>query len=298
MHKIGYTTLSTIMMLFLVILSTNVPVTANENPKRFEHSIAYHFKGRINIEREFGQLCMNGSVKKQRIRGYADLTKVEVVKMAPHIMSIYEKTDWSTASDAIRGLTVTTTIELCARPMAAAAQNYTFSPDFVISKDSIVNIYAPWVVSGNQNVLPLSSQVWATEVSTNPGQSGSYHIDYIAAYGPGPYEADGVMITDEYGFKLFHHYEDKYRWWFDLSKKGGIDRGDYYVGNYFKLDHYAYTSGGELRRFFSMSSPFSNSFMVEDLRVIGMAEVREFFNLDNLKPGPKAIQLTWWEWLF
>jgi hypothetical protein len=284
-----------LLILSLFILSAAVPAVArDDNTRRFDYSVVYNIGGLINIDRQFGDPCTTGAVKTQKISGYGDLTKVEDVTIAPHIMTIDDKTDWSTAADAIRKLTVTTTIQLCSRPMSAAERTYKISETETIERDDIIHTYHPLVVDGTIDVYGLTSQIWATEVSTEPGNSGSYHADFIAAYGPGPYEEEGVV--DRFGFLIF--YDEKYRWWFDEDEKDGIDRGDYYVGNYFKIDHYAYTSGGELKRLISMSSPFYNTIFVEDLEVVGMAEVKESFNMDNIKPGPKAIRFLWWEFLF
>ena len=75
----------------------------------------------------------------------------------------------------------------------------------------------------------------------------------------------------------------------------GYKRGDYYVGNYFNIEQYAHTSNGFLRRFISLSNPFEPAYLEEYLEVIGMAKVREAFRMHNLKGGPKAVTLAWYE---
>ena len=280
-----------IILFFITVIAA--PAVARDRVERFEHSVNYRIGGFINLERSFGDPCTTGAVRNQKISGYGDMTKVEDVKISPYIMSIDEKTDWSTASDAIGKLVVATTVELCARPMSAATRNYAFSPSSVLYEDDIFHTYHDAVIDGRVSVYGLSDQIWVTEISTEPGRSGSYHADFIAAYGPGPYDkyAFGEGLTDV-------KYDPEKSWWFDSSKEDGIDRGKYYVGNYFNIDQYAYTSGGTLKRYISMSSPFSNTNLYDDLDVIGMAEVKESFNLQNIKRGPEGIQLTWWERLF
>lgn len=270
-----------LILFFITVIAA--PAVARDSVERFEHAIDYRIGGLINLERSFGDPCTTGAVKNQKISGYGDMTKVEVVKISPYIMSIDEKTDWSTAADAIGKLTVATTIELCARPKSAADRNY----------NDTIHTYHDAVIDGRISAYGLSDQIWATEISTEPGQSGSYHADFIAAYGPGPY--------DKYAFEKGLtpvEYDPEKSWWFDSSKEDGIDRGKYYVGNYFNIDQYAYTSGGELKRYTSMSSPFSHAYLYDDLDVIGMAEVKESFNMHNIRRGPEGIQLTWWERLF
>lgn len=145
-----------------------------------------------------------------------------------------------------------------------------------------------------QDYTPLTRQIWSTRITADAGETGSYHADFQAAYGPGPRQVGGVK--GPYGGLV--SYERDYMWWFDDLAEDGIGKGDYYVGNYFEIDQYAYTSGGSMRRFIDISSPFSLALFKEDMLVTGMAEVKEAFNMDNLEPGPEAIRLVWWELLF
>lgn len=142
-----------------------------------------------------------------------------------------------------------------------------------------------------ENYYPLTRQIWSTKVTADAGEAGSYHADFQAAYGPGPRQVGGVV--GPYGGLV--SYERDYMWWFDDLAEDGIGKGDYYVGNYFEIDQYAYTSGGSMRRFIDISSPFSLALFKEDMVVTGMAEVKEAFNMDNLEPGPEALRLVWWE---
>lgn len=271
------------------ILSILAAPAIAQDMERFRHDIQYLLDGRITIDRQVGYPCTTGAVKRQTVRGFGEMTKSESVRVAPHIMSIVEEADWRTADDALRNLSVVTTIDLCARAMSTAASVYE-GDDFVIEEGDIIPRYHPLVVDGTIPVRSMTRQIWSTAVSSNPGEIGSYNVDFRAAYGPGPYEEMYGQL-DALGFR--HFYEDDFRWWFDDD--GKIDRGDYYVGNYFEIDQYAYTSDGEMSRFISMSSPFTGAYMVEDMRVTGMSEVRESFTMDNIDPGPKAITLAWYE---
>ena len=262
-------------------------VAVNE---QFSHSIRYDIGGRITIDRQLGFPCTSGAVKRQTVRGFGEMIKTEDVRIAPHIITVDEQTDWTTAEDAVRNLNVTTTIDLCARPMSAAAEDYTEN-GYNISEGDIISPYHPLVVSGELAVRSMTSQQWGVSITPDPGETGSLESDFIAAYGPGPHEE---IHGQEGPYGFISYFDEDYRWWFS-DEDDGIERGDYYVGNYFEIDQYAYTSGGEFSRFISMSSPFYGTYMEEELRVIGMAEVRDAFEMDNLEPGPKAITFAWYD---
>jgi signal peptidase I len=288
MQKRPHVNLLILLLAVIMIISLTANSALAEDETIYTHSIVYKVGGKIDISREIGDIQNTGAVMKQDISGYGELTKSEDVRAADHIITVNGKTDWTTAADAIQNLKVTTTIELCARPMSTAAHAYE-DDVYDIQEGDIVSPYHPLVVAGFLEVTGLTSQTWGAAVATDRGESGSYHADFKTAYGPGPYEED---LSD------IRKYSDDYRWWFDDGKKSGIDRGDYYVGNYFNIEQYAYTSGGELRRFIDMSSPFSTTLLKESMDIEGMAKTQEAYLLDNLEPGPKAIQLVWWEIYF
>lgn len=269
---------------------TGVP-PLDRRTERFSHTIQFNVGGRITIDRQLGHACTTGAVKRQRVRGFGEMVKSESVRIAPHIIAVDEVTDWTTADDAIRNLAVTTTIDLCSRAMSTSDQVYS-EAGYNIKEGDIIHTYHPMVVDGTISASRATDQFWATSVSVNPGEEGSYHSDFIAAYGPGPYE-EMFGEVDDFGVVTF--YSEDYRWWFDPDEDDGIDRGDYYVGNYFEIDQFAYTSDGRLSRYISMSSPFSGTLLEEELNVTGMASVRESFEMDNLEGGPKAITLAWHE---
>ncbi len=277
-----------------------LPTPLLQTDRRFEHTIIYEIGGLISIDRQLGHACTTGAVKQQRVSGYGDMTKSETVRMANNIITVDETSEWSVPANALGGLTVTTTIQLCSRPMSAASDTYEISAGNIINQGDIINVYDPNVVSGDIEVYGLTRQLWATRVQTNPGEEGSYHSDFLAAYGPGPYEKEYGAINPD-GILFF--YDEKYLWEYKESvhyldrddKKYGYKRGAYYVGNFFEIEQFAYTSGGAMSRLISMSSPFENTFFEEDMSVIGMASVRESFEMRNLKGGPKAVTLAWYD---
>ena len=290
--------IATLLLAVLVAPATAEDEGSGYDPHahRFDHFIQFKVDGKISIDRELGHTCTTGAVKKQQVRGYGDMARTEDVRIAGNIIAINEKTDWSTADDAIGNLVVTTTIELCHRPMSSVYSDRVAG----IEVSAVVPIYHPLVVSGGVDVGTATRQIWAASVSTNPGEEGSYHSDFVAAYGPGPYE-DMFGAIDPTGEIFF--YDEEYMWEYEPGipyydrdhRTRGYERGDYYVGNYFEIDQYAYTSGGEMTRFISMSSPFTNTLYREDMMITGMARIRESFEMHNLEGGPKATTLAWHE---
>ena len=281
------------------------------------HTIRYDVSGLISIDRTLGHECTTGAVKNQTILGYGDLLKYENVRMVPHIISHQDETSWSVPADAVSGLVVTTTIDLCARPMKTAAANYVYLTDvftaeqlelletasleelraiqesinderFILEGD-LISPYHPLVVDGLVRVNPKTEQVWGTRITTTPGNEGLYEVDFRAAYGPGPREVDGVQI--DLGRTIF--YSQDQMWWFDDTKEDGYDTGRFYVGNYFYIDQHAYTSDGTMQRLISMSSPFYNTLLYDNVNVAGQAEIKEAFSMENLTAGRDARTLLW-----
>jgi hypothetical protein len=279
------------------VIAQDVPPVLNNPDLIFDHSIVYDIGGLITINRQLGDESSTGAVKYTTVRGYGEMTKVENVRIAANIIKIDEISDWSVPVDAINGLTVTTVIDLASKPMVSAAEDYDV---YNIKEGDIVNVYHPLVVSGDIEVRRLTQQIWVTRLVTNPSHTGGYHADFIAAYGPGPYEREYGIITD---MGEVFRYDEKYMWTYEEGisprhrdhRRDGYDRGDYYVGNYFSIDQYAYTSGGEMQRFISMSNPFENTLLIEGLSVIGSSSVRESFENHGLIGGPKAVTLAWYE---
>jgi len=154
--------------------------------------------------------------------------------------------------------------------------------EYLVNEGDIISPYNPLIQEGLLVARPKTDQVWSVKMETEPGHTSIYEADFIAAYGPGPLDREEIYGKD-------------YMWWFDDLEKGGIGRGDRYVGNYFEIDQYILNPSGETRRYISMSSPFSMTFLEEEMNVEGFTEVKEDFELDNLEAGPDAITLAWYE---
>lgn len=280
-------------------LAQELPPVLTDPDTRFEHSIVYDVAGKITVDRQLGDTISTGAAKRTKIRGYAEMAKTEYVRIAAHIITVNEVSDWSVPLEALSGLTVTTTIDLCSRPMAVAAEDYSDST-IEIKKGQVINIYHPKVVDGTIKVNRLTDQFWGIRQETDQGHQGHYESEFLAAYGPGPYERESGF-KDDMGVK--HTYDEKYMWTYDPSvhpsdrdhKKYGYTRGDYYVGNFFDIEQYASLSGGRMSRYISMSNPFDRTLLFEDMSVTGSAKVRESFSDHGLMGGPKAITLVWYD---
>jgi hypothetical protein len=326
-------------------------VLANSNTF-FTYSVHYEIGGYIDIDREIGKKCETGAFMTQTIKGYGEITKTETIQIADYIMAVDQEMDWSVPPGAIENLVVTTTIELCARPMTAVVYDshpitsatgiylhpffinlaypfyfdekdlapyktflgidsvtqrdvmlYDVLPDRIIyplqvyeikdykyRANDIISPYHPLVIDEKIEVKALTKQIWETMVITEPGNIGNYHVDMIAAYGPGPYEARGLI--GDLGEKYF--LNEQTMWKFDGRDPSGISRGDRYVGNYFDIQHYANTTSGEMYRLISISDPIHNLLFEDEFTVIGSAEVREAFSMNIIDGGPKAVRFDWW----
>jgi hypothetical protein len=72
--------------------------------------------GDIQLERVAGHLCNTGAQWNQIIDGQGEITKVSSITMVEGKITVGDQNDFVTALDAVRNLTVTSTIQLCAPP--------------------------------------------------------------------------------------------------------------------------------------------------------------------------------------
>lgn len=135
----------------------------------------------------------------------------------------------------------------------------------------------------------LTDQIWAVQVAAEPGQTGHLSQDFEAAYGPFRDDDSYIGSGDD-------------AWWFvdedgerttEHSEVAGTDAGEYYVGNYFTINQLASTTGGIIKRYISISSPWTGAFLEEDMSVEGIAEIRDSFDMTNLEPGADIIPDFW-----
>ncbi len=127
-------------------------------------------------------------------------------------------------------------------------------------------------------------QIWGVQIEADPGESAKLEQDFEAAHGPydGDVDKDSVDDLDKDSFGIIE----------DDDGKEKIVKGEDYVGSYFHIEQLAYTTGGVLKRYIDMSSPWSHGYLHEDMSVIGSATVEESFSMDNLAPGTSGT-VTW-----
>lgn len=164
---------------------------------------------------------------------------------------------------------------------SASDQPYIYGPDgFEGMNYDMADSYSYW--------NPVSKQIWAVQVSADPGFSGSLHQDFEAAYGP--YSAGGQLRT---GNDDWDGVADD-AWGWASADFSDIVTGDNYAGNYFNIDQLTRTPMGTVQRFIDISSPWSHGYLYEDMSVVGASEIEEAFSMDNIAPGSDLIS-QWWD---
>jgi hypothetical protein len=105
-------TFVTIALALAFVLSLAAPAFAQS----MDYSADYNFNGTIDQEMQVGHLCNTGAEMKQTITGTGTMTKSFDAAMVQGRLTVSDANDWVTAPDAVRNLTVTSVIELCAPP--------------------------------------------------------------------------------------------------------------------------------------------------------------------------------------
>jgi len=281
------------------VLAFATPVFAQD----MTHSTEYKMDGSIDLEKQVGHLCNTGAEMKQVIEGEGEMTKVMDTSQVAGVLTVTDDQDWVTAEDAVRNLTVTSAIELCAPPKTVYGGEDDTHEDVKIPIEALYfadnpgdevleNVFDP------DEFSELTDQIWAVQVEADPGFSGGLAQDFEAAYGPWAQhhgqEALGVEADEDTASD---------HWWFvdedgdpsrDEEDIVGTAAGDDYVGNYFNIDQFARTSQGTTQRYIDISSPWSGAYLYEDMTVVGTTEIDESFAMDNLEPGAEAVP-DWWD---
>ena len=261
-------------------LALVVPVSA------FEHEATYRWDGTIDFSQQAGHLCNTGAEMQQRITGQGTMEKTKNVYMEEGLITVEDDNDWVTAPDAIRNLTVTSAIKLCAPAKTV------YDADGEDYDGSVVDPFALYDGEGglvdDPEFNPLTQQVWAVQVSADPGYSGQIDMNFEAANSNWVYEDEP---TDDNAWRSA---------WFNGNDSGAWpgyteqDMGPWFAGSYFNIEQFSRTSQGSHRRYIDISSPWSHGFLREDMTVVGMSEVYEAFSMDNLTAGDE-VAMDWWD---
>ena len=316
-------TLVAVALVVIFTLALALPAAA------FEHEATYKWDGSITFSQQAGHFCNTGAEMQQRISGHGSMTKAKSVYMEEGVITVSDTNDWVTAPDAIRNLTVTTAIMLCA-PAKHVYEGYAYNPDWLGGTDAFYGTIAaaledPTLLGTilaalgfddadelaqflgfpDENYLAeistddaISDQIWAVQVAADPGYSGNLHMGFEAAYSGNVYpvtsKATVAAIADALGTP-----EPWNSSWFrtpfdDYPGKWAQSMGPWYAGNYFAIEQYSRTSMGTHRRYIDISSPWGHAYMSQDMTVRGMSEVWESFSMGNLAAGDEVGQL-WWD---
>ncbi len=129
-----------------------------------------------------------------------------------------------------------------------------------------------------------TGQIWAVQVTAEPGESATLEQNFEAAHGPydGKVDKDSADQVNKDSFGVVE--KD------DGTKE--VVKGEDYIGSYFHIEQLAHTTGGTLKRYIDISSPWSHAYLHEDMSVIGEATIEESFSMDNLAPG-SGTTITW-----
>jgi len=281
-------TLIALSVALVFVLAITAPVFAQD----MSHTVEYNLNGTIDLEKTVGHFCNTGAEMKQTIKGAGTMTKVSDIYMKEGFVTVEDSNDFVAA--ATSSLTVTTAIKLCAPP------KYVFGEeaDGFGEEGEVVPVVGPrwdaiYRADGTNFDDPefdaLTQQIWAVQVSADPGFSGRVDTNFTAASGPYGGLDDEAAEAEDADFA-----DDEFGWYRDDSDEPwSLWVGEDFVGQYFMIDQFARTSQGTTKRYIDISSPFSHAFLHEDMTVVGRAEVRESFEMMNIAEGSEA-SVDWW----
>ena len=285
-------TIVAVALAVIFIMALAVPAFAQV----MTHGVTYEMDGVIDYRRQAGHACNTGGVHKQVIAGSGEMSKVSSIAMIRGRLTMEDVNDYVAGETA---LTVTSVIELCAPPKYtyddADGNTAVVHPAAMYRDVSQPYYWGPlgWMQE-NYDMDPtygdwdaVSDQIWAVQVQADPGFSGNLHQDFEIAYGP--YDGAGWMWTDD---DDFDNPGTEHWAWANTDWDVVVDAD--YVGNYFNIDQHARTSMGEVKRYISVSSPFSHAYLMEDMSVVGKSDIQESFNMVNITPGADVPGL-WWD---
>lgn len=285
-------TIVAVALAVIFVMALAVPAFAQV----MTHGVSYEMEGVIDYKRQAGHACNTGGVHKQTIVGSGEMSKESSIAMIRGRLTMEDVNDYVAGETA---LTVTSVIELCAPP------KYTY--DDADGNTAVVHpaamhrgvdqpyFWGPLGWTGeNYDMAPtyadwdaVSDQIWAVQVKADPGFSGNLHQDFEIAYGP--YDGAGWLWDGDEDFDS----PDSEHWaWANTDWDVVVDAD--YVGNYFNIDQYARTSMGEVKRYISVSSPWSHAYLMEDMSIVGKSDIQESFSMRNLPPGADVPGL-WWD---
>lgn len=317
-------TIVAIALVMVFIMAIAAPAFAQS----MVHVADYKMNGEIWMNKQVGHYCNTGAEQKQTIRGTGEMVKSMDVTMVQGRLSVVDTNDYVASATAVGNLTVTSVIRLCTPPKIVYEDWELGDPvPFVFP---LAALYPPTGFGINGNMLPnylfldvfegmgwqnvvngfnalagtdyagISDQIWAVQVSANPGFSGNLHQEYTAAFGGfSPFLMPEGEDWDVASLGGLNDFGDRWRWAYDTDNNNILtaERGPRYVGDYFNMKQMARTSQGEVKRYIDISSPWSHGYTFTDFEAQGFVEIGEQYTFVNLPEGV-AARTKWWQDLF
>jgi hypothetical protein len=132
-------------------------------------------------------------------------------------------------------------------------------------------------------LTPKTEQVWFAGVALDPGAKGVLIKRINGSYGTTDYMFD--QNDDLWPAKKGYN-GPKHGFGFVRDGDGyRVERGIDYPGNYIDVEQVADASKGKVIRYIDLSSPYSNTLLMEDMTANGSGKVDEILNSVNIKPG-------------
>ena len=132
-------------------------------------------------------------------------------------------------------------------------------------------------------LTPKTEQVWFAGVALDPGAKGVLIKRIKSSYGTTDYMFDQ---NDELWPARKGYIGPAHGFGFVRDGNGyRVERGIDYPGNFIDVEQVADASKGRVIRYIDLSSPFSNTLLMEDMTVNGSGKVDEILNSVSVKPG-------------
>lgn len=318
-----------LLIIFTVILLFLLDFPALAKEQSLTHTATYNANGIIDFKKQAGHLCNTGAEMKQEINGDGELSKAIEILMIKGKLEVDDSNEFFAATDALKKITVTTTIKLCSPHKIDYDYNkmirhnisyrwesepwledehwtefweeiYEDAYEFVGDGDPL-DIDPEWdghfIESGytiSPAIIDLTDQIWAVSLTVDPGNTGILESTFTAAYGGPPMEGHYDDCINRY-YPLRVKDADQVdfdKWAYDYYESRRMLIKPNFIGDYFTIDQYAYVSQGEMKRYIDISNPYSHNMIHEDMTVKGSSEVRESFIINNVPTG-ENVALDW-----
>lgn len=309
-------TLVAVVLAIVFVLALAMPAFAQVLFVPFasmNHNAAYEWDGNA---REFDRWAYTeAGAYSHQISGEGKMTKNTMIAMVPFKMTVEDNNQFVTSPTAVVNMRVSSKVDLTTPGLwvyegafvlpTAMYGNFGMPRQYVgggvfaggtIAQNDPTSI--AWVQFGQGQAA--HAQRWAVQVEPDPGYSGRLDQDFEAAHGP--YIGTGTYPDSLTFFRGRNNPAPAvtnigWDWALGANSRHYESYGGY-VGNYFTMDQYARTSMGDLRRYIDIGSPWSQTYLYEDFRVVGAVEVREDFEMMNIPagqwPATAGIAATVW----